>query len=61
MPPLYEGDLLYMPTTFPGISATKARLIQQTDKIIKTFPEVHHVFGKILAVLKPPPTPRRST
>ncbi|MCX5772885.1 MAG: efflux RND transporter permease subunit [Candidatus Hydrogenedentes bacterium] len=48
MPPLYEGDLLYMPTTFPGISPTKAReLIQQTDKIIRTFPEVHHVFGKI--------------
>jgi Cu(I)/Ag(I) efflux system membrane protein CusA/SilA len=48
MPPLYEGDLLYMPTTFPGISTTKAReLIQQTDKIIKSFPEVHHVFGKI--------------
>src|SRR5205823_4710912 len=48
MPPLYEGDLLYMPTTFPGISPTKAReLIQVTDKIIKTFPEVNHVFGKI--------------
>ncbi len=48
MPPLNEGDLLYMPTTFPGISPTKAReLLQQTDKIIKTFPEVHHVFGKI--------------
>jgi len=48
MPPLYEGDLLYMPTTFPGISTTKAReLLQQTDKIIKTFPEVLHVFGKI--------------
>ena len=48
MPPLYEGDLLYMPTTFPGISPTKAReLLQQTDKIIKSFPEVHHVFGKI--------------
>ncbi|HMP84015.1 MAG TPA: efflux RND transporter permease subunit, partial [Verrucomicrobiota bacterium] len=48
MPPLYEGDLLYMPTTFPGISTTKAReLLQQTDKIIKSFPEVHHVFGKI--------------
>jgi len=48
MPPLYEGDLLYMPTTFPGISSTKAReLLQQTDAIIKTFPEVHHVFGKI--------------
>jgi Cu(I)/Ag(I) efflux system membrane protein CusA/SilA len=48
MPPLYEGDLLYMPTTFPGISPTKAReLIQVTDRIIKRFPEVHHVFGKI--------------
>jgi Cu(I)/Ag(I) efflux system membrane protein CusA/SilA len=48
MPPLYEGDLLYMPTTFPGISPTKAReILQQTDRIIKTFPEVHHVFGKI--------------
>ena len=48
MPPLYEGDLLYMPTTDPGISITKAReLLQQTDKIIKQFPEVHHVFGKV--------------
>jgi Cu(I)/Ag(I) efflux system membrane protein CusA/SilA len=48
MPALYEGDLLYMPTTFPGISTTKAReILQQTDKIIKGFPEVHHVFGKI--------------
>src|SRR6266508_2933617 len=47
MPPLYEGDLLYMPTTFPGISPTKAReLIQVTDKLIKRFAEVHHVFGK---------------
>ncbi|MGE4545646.1 MAG: efflux RND transporter permease subunit [Pedobacter sp.] len=48
MPPLYEGDLLYMPTTMPGISITKAReLLQQTDRIIRQFPEVHHVFGKI--------------
>lgn len=48
MPPLYEGDLLYMPTTLPGMSITKAReVLQQTDKIIKQFPEVHHVFGKI--------------
>jgi Cu(I)/Ag(I) efflux system membrane protein CusA/SilA len=48
MPPLYEGDLLYMPTTFPGISPTKAReVLQQTDQIIRRFPEVHHVFGKI--------------
>jgi copper/silver efflux system protein len=48
MPPLYEGDLLYMPTTLPGISITKAReLLQQTDRIISQFPEVHHVFGKV--------------
>jgi Cu(I)/Ag(I) efflux system membrane protein CusA/SilA len=48
MPPLWEGDLLYMPTTFPGISITKAReLLQQTDKIIATFPEVESVLGKI--------------
>lgn len=48
MPPLYEGDLLYMPTTMPGISITKAKeLLQQTDRMIRTFPEVHHVFGKI--------------
>jgi len=48
MPPLYEGDLLYMPTTLPGISITKAKeILQQTDKIIKSFPEVETVFGKI--------------
>ncbi|MCH8245406.1 MAG: efflux RND transporter permease subunit [Bacteroidetes bacterium] len=48
MPPLNEGDLLYMPTTDPGISITKAKeLLQQTDKIIKTFPEVDNVLGKI--------------
>ncbi|MFT4572706.1 MAG: Cu(I)/Ag(I) efflux system membrane protein CusA/SilA, partial [Candidatus Binatia bacterium] len=48
MPPLNEGDLLYMPTTDPGVSITKAReILQQTDKLIATFPEVHHVFGKI--------------
>ncbi len=48
MPPLWEGDLLYMPTTLPGISITKAReILQQTDKIIASFPEVHHVFGKV--------------
>jgi len=48
MPPLNEGDLLYMPTTDPGISVTKAReLLQQTDALIASFPEVHHVFGKI--------------
>jgi len=48
MPPLNEGDLLYMPTTDPGISITKAReLLQQTNKIIATFPEVEHIFGKV--------------
>jgi Cu(I)/Ag(I) efflux system membrane protein CusA/SilA len=47
MPPLYEGDLLYMPTTFPGISPTKARqILQITDRLIKSFPEVKTVFGK---------------
>jgi len=48
MPPLDEGDLMYMPTTYPGISIGKAReLLQQTDKLIKTLPEVNTVFGKI--------------
>ncbi len=48
MPPLNEGDILYMPTTYPGVSITKAKeLLQQTDKIIKTFPEVQSVFGKV--------------
>ncbi len=48
MPPLWEGDLLYMPTMLPGVSISKAReVLQQTDKIIKTFPEVEHVFGKV--------------
>ena len=48
MPPLDEGDLMYMPTTYPGISIGKAReLLQQTDKLIKTVPEVKTVFGKI--------------
>ncbi|MDF1583346.1 MAG: CusA/CzcA family heavy metal efflux RND transporter [Methyloprofundus sp.] len=48
MPPLDEGDILYMPSTFPGISITKAKeLLQQTDKLLKTFPEVLHVFGKV--------------
>ena len=48
MPPLYEGDLLYMPSTFPGLGPTQARqILQQTDKIIRTFPEVRSVFGKV--------------
>ena len=48
MPPLDEGDILYMPTTFPGISITKAKeLLQQTDRILAQFPEVQHVFGKV--------------
>jgi Cu(I)/Ag(I) efflux system membrane protein CusA/SilA len=47
MPPLYEGDILYMPTTLPGISITKAKeVLQQTDKIIRLFPEVENVLGK---------------
>ncbi len=45
---LDEGDLLYMPSTFPGISIGKAQqLLQQTDKLIRTVPEVERVFGKI--------------
>ena len=48
MPPLEEGDLLYMPTTDPGISITKAReLLQQTDRLLRQFPEVAAVMGKI--------------
>ena len=48
MPPLNEGDLLYMPTTLPGLSPRKAgELLQQTDRIIASFPEVKSVFGKI--------------
>lgn len=48
MPDLDEGDLLYMPSTFPSISIGKAKqFLQQTDKIIKTTPEVKSVFGKI--------------
>ncbi|MCY4397725.1 MAG: CusA/CzcA family heavy metal efflux RND transporter [Gemmatimonadetes bacterium] len=48
MPPLWEGDLLYMPTTLPGVSITEAReILQQTDRIIHAFPEVRHVFGKV--------------
>lgn len=48
MPDLDEGDLMYMPTTYAGLSIGKAReLLQQTDKLIATVPEVEHVFGKI--------------
>jgi copper/silver efflux system protein len=48
IPPLDEGDLMYMPTTYPGISIGKAReLLQQTDKLIKSVPEVKSVFGKV--------------
>ena len=47
MPPLDEGDLLYMPTALPGLSAAKAaELLQQTDRLIKTVPEVQSVYGK---------------
>jgi len=48
IPPLDEGDLMYMPTTYPSISIGKAReILQQTDKLIATVPEVKNVFGKI--------------
>jgi Cu(I)/Ag(I) efflux system membrane protein CusA/SilA len=48
IPPLDEQDLMYMPTTYPGISIGKAReLLQQTDKLIRTVPEVENVFGKV--------------
>ncbi|QJC57660.1 Cation efflux system protein CusA [Polaromonas vacuolata] len=47
MPPLDEGDLLYMPTALPGLSAGKvAQLLQQTDRLIKSLPEVKSVYGK---------------
>jgi Cu(I)/Ag(I) efflux system membrane protein CusA/SilA len=47
MPPLYEGSLLYMPTTLPGISVAEAgKLLQVQDKVLRTFPEVDLVFGK---------------
>ena len=47
MPPLDEGDLLYMPSALPGLGAGKVQqLLQQTDRLIKTVPEVHSVFGK---------------
>ncbi len=48
MPDLDEGDLMYMPTTYAALSVGKAReILQQTDKLIATVPEVEHVFGKI--------------
>jgi Cu(I)/Ag(I) efflux system membrane protein CusA/SilA len=48
MPPLIEGDLLYMPSALPGLSAGKAsQLLQQTDKVLMQFPEVERVFGKV--------------
>jgi copper/silver efflux system protein len=48
MPPLVEGDLLYMPSALPGLSADKAsQLLQQTDKVLMQFPEVERVFGKV--------------
>jgi Cu(I)/Ag(I) efflux system membrane protein CusA/SilA len=48
IPPFDEGDLMYMPTTYPGLSIGKAReILQQTDKLIATVPEVKSVFGKV--------------
>jgi Cu(I)/Ag(I) efflux system membrane protein CusA/SilA len=47
MPPLYEGTILYMPTTLPGLSVTEAsRLLQIMDQKLRAFPEIDHVFGK---------------
>src|SRR3546814_8958099 len=47
MPPLYEGDLLYMPTTLPGVSVDEAaQILQVTDRLIRQRPEVARVFGK---------------
>ena len=48
MPPLWEGDMLYMPTTLPGVSPQGAKeILQRTDRILATFPEVERVFGKV--------------
>src|SRR6202047_4655764 len=48
MPPLVEGDLLYMPSALPGLSADKAsQLLQQTDKVLMQFPQAQRVFGKV--------------
>lgn len=48
MPALYEGELLYMPTTLPGVSITKAKeVLAQTNRLIKTVPEIERVFGKV--------------
>ncbi len=55
MPPLNEGDLLYMPTTLPGISITKAKeLLQQTDRIIASFPEVKTSSARSAGPKRPP-------
>ncbi len=48
MPALFEGELLYMPTTLPGVSITKAKeILSQTNRLIKTVPEIDQVFGKV--------------
>ena len=48
MPPLWEGDMLYMPTTLPGVSPQEAKeVLQRTDRILASFPEVERVFGKV--------------
>ncbi|EQD42515.1 cation efflux system protein CusA, partial [mine drainage metagenome] len=54
-PPLYEGDLEYMPTTYPGLSVGEAKyVLQQSDKIIKHFPEVKSVWGRLAEPIPPP-------
>jgi Cu(I)/Ag(I) efflux system membrane protein CusA/SilA len=48
LPPIFEGDLIYAPTAYPGISITQSKLLlQRADRIIMTFPEVEHVLGKM--------------
>lgn len=65
MPPLNEGTLMYMPTTLPGLSVTKAAdLLQMQDRIIKSFPEVASVYGKAgraLTATDPAPTEMSET
>ncbi len=57
MPELFEGDFLYMPTTLPGLSIGKAQeLLQQTDRLIATVPEVQRVYSARSGARRPRPT-----
>ena len=61
MPPLDEGDLLYMPTALPGLAVGKAsEILQQTDRILKTFPGSADACSARWAAPNPPPIRRRS-